>query len=64
MEQEFITGAVAPCGVAVDAGYLYWGNMGTDSKGRMIGRARVDGNEVNEAFIDAGPAPCGFAFDH
>ena len=46
----------------MDAGYRYWGNAGADDEGRMIWRAKVDGSEVNQAFIDADPAHCGLAF--
>ena len=51
-----------PCGVAVDAGHLYWANdLGT------IGRANLDGTAANANFVQAAaPArslTCGVAVD-
>ncbi len=41
IDQEFITGAFRPRGVAVDSKYVYWGN--DDIAGGTIGRANLDG---------------------
>jgi virginiamycin B lyase len=57
--QRFVSGAVNPCGVAVDEGHLYWGNQG----GRTIGRANLDGTAVNQSFIGGATGPCGIAVD-
>ncbi len=48
--EHLVTGAKAPGGIAVDGQYVYWANYTTGA----IGRARLDGSEVNERFIDTG----------
>jgi virginiamycin B lyase len=56
---SFIPGADNPCGVAVDAHYIYWA-VGT---GTTIARANLDGSNVNPNFITGATNPCGVAVD-
>jgi virginiamycin B lyase len=56
--QDFISGASTPLGVAVDGLHLYWANAGSNT----IGRASLDGTSVNESFISAS-FPVGIAVD-
>jgi virginiamycin B lyase len=56
---SFIPGASNPCGVAVDAHYIYWAN-GT---GTTIARANLDGSDANFSFITGASNPCGVAVD-
>jgi hypothetical protein len=58
VDQSFITGINAPCGVAVDGTHIYW----TNSEG-TIGRANLDGTGVDQSFITDINAPCGVAVD-
>ncbi len=55
----FIEGADNPCGVAVDAHYIYWA-VGT---GTTIARANLDGSSVDPNFITGASDPCGVAVD-
>ncbi|HSI81294.1 MAG TPA: hypothetical protein VK919_11670 [Solirubrobacterales bacterium] len=48
-----------PCGVAADGEYVYWANPVTDS----IGRAELDGEDVDPTFITGADEPCGVAVD-
>jgi hypothetical protein len=63
---SFISGASWPCGVAVDAGHLYWGNSG-ESKGATcapaIRRANLDGGDTDQAFVVGMLGLCGVALD-
>ena len=52
MNQNFITGALSPEGLAVDAGHIYWINDDTNTN--TIGRADLDGSNVNQSFITPG----------
>jgi hypothetical protein len=45
------------CGLAVDAGHIYWGDHNAES----IGRARIDGTQVEPEFIKNAGAACGVA---
>jgi hypothetical protein len=58
-KENFITGANAGCGVAVDAGHIYWGNF----SGGTIGRANLNGSGVTQNFITGANGPCGVAVD-
>jgi low-density lipoprotein receptor class B len=49
-----------PCGVAVDSANIYWADSATSS----IGRASLDGVNVNQNFIHTGPEPCALAIDN
>jgi virginiamycin B lyase len=64
VDQSFIAGASAPCGIALDASsHLYWANAGTDT----IARANSDGTAVNQSFVQTGTSGeggiCGVAVD-
>jgi virginiamycin B lyase len=66
VNQDFITGALDPCGVAVDAGHIYWANAGGTPKDRAynaLGRANLDGSGVDQRFVTGANGPCGIAVD-
>jgi hypothetical protein len=46
-------------GIVVDSGHIYWSNYGTDT----VGRADLDGTNVDESFIAAPNFPGGIAVD-
>ncbi len=48
-----------PSGVAVDAHFVYWANLGTNT----IGRANLDGSSPNPSFITGASNPSGVAVD-
>jgi hypothetical protein len=50
---NFITGASKPAGVAVDSKFIYWTEQPTSTTG-AIGRANLDGSGVNHQFITVG----------
>jgi hypothetical protein len=59
---NFITGATEPRAVAVDSDHLYWANYydcnyetdpPSSCAGGTIGRANLDGSDVNQSFITA-----------
>nr|MDQ3726287.1 hypothetical protein [Actinomycetota bacterium] len=58
IDQALVSGIAQPCGVAVDAGHLYW----ADAAG-AIGRADLDGSHLERGFIDGLDWPCGVAVD-
>ena len=69
---NFISGPTAPEGVAVDAEHIYWTNtpsaLPCTSPGNVwcastIGRANLDGSEVDAAFIAGANNPWGVAVD-
>jgi hypothetical protein len=60
VNQAFVPGALgSPCGVAVDGSHIYWGNY----FGNAVGRADINGGNVQPAFITGLNAPCGIAVD-
>ena len=59
MNESFITGASTPLGVAVDSGHVYWANAGPEA----IGRANLDGTNVEPSFISGATDPTGVAVD-
>ena len=46
-----------PAGVAVSEGHIYW----TNSDSNTIGRATLDGSDVQDQFIVTGDNPAGLA---
>jgi len=64
-EPEFITGASNPQGIAVNAEHIYWANAANDALRRQIGRAEIDGTEVEQKFVDPRTSrfPYGLALD-
>ena len=56
VNQNFITGASAPIGVAVDGAHVYWTNTATST----IGRADLGGTNVNQSFITGASSPLGW----
>jgi len=58
-----ITGASTPSGLVVDSTYIYWANQTGDE---CIGRADLDGSNVNQCFINSDNGnygPIGLAVD-
>lgn len=53
VNQEFITGASFPDAMAASSRYLYWANgaLGANPGRRAIGRARLDGTDVNQRSV-------------
>ncbi len=57
VNQKFITGASFPDAIAAGSRYLYWTNAfcapapGSGCRGRSIGRARLNGTDVNQRFL-------------
>ncbi len=60
-DRFFIPGTYKSCGVAVDGSRLLWTNRGDGIGQGSIGRASLDGNEVEAKFIDGLAEPCGVA---
>ena len=56
---DFITGAFAPEGVAVDGAHVYWSNRSSGS----VGRANLDGSGADQFFISGGDSTAGVAVD-
>jgi hypothetical protein len=50
-----------PCGVAVDGEYVYWANMAGSAPQGKIGRAKLDGSEVDNELVKGAENPCGIA---
>jgi virginiamycin B lyase len=68
--ESFITGASTPGGIALDAASVYWSNAsplgGAGSLsfgGSTIGRASLDGTNVNQSFITGASSPLGVYAD-
>jgi virginiamycin B lyase len=55
VDQDFIGGATAPCGVAVNATHVYWANLGSGT----IGRANLDGTDPDQSLVVGEANPCG-----
>lgn len=62
IEQDFIPLSVGkgPCGLAVDANHIYWGQWGDDAGG-TVGRANLDGTGVDEALVTTTGPTCSVA---
>jgi virginiamycin B lyase len=61
VNQNFITGASNLIAVTLHGDHIYWTNVGPGGLGNApIGRARIDGNDVDQNFILAG-GPAGIA---
>lgn len=59
-DPNFILGASAPCGVALDdSSHLFWANL----EGGAISRANTDGTAVEHNYIATGSQTCGVAVD-
>jgi virginiamycin B lyase len=61
VEPNFITGANAPRGVAIDGSFVYWTNA--DATG-SIGRANLDGTSPSQTFVTTAGPPQGLAVDN
>jgi RND superfamily putative drug exporter len=65
VDQDFVvvdpdSGPTNPCGVAIDDRYVYWANAtGPAGSGTTLGRARRDGMQVDDSFIEGADGPCG-----
>ncbi len=55
--ETIVTGATNPQGIDAEGEFLYWGNAGEEDATRTIGQAKLDGEGVNEAFIELGEGP-------
>lgn len=55
IDEALVSGLTRPCGVAVDGSHVYW----ADLAGMAIGRANLDGSEVDRNFISGVSSPCG-----
>ncbi len=64
-QHSFISGLTQiPNGLAIDAGHLYWTSTDSfDASMGRIGRADLNGMNVNEGFIGPGSRPDGVAVD-
>jgi hypothetical protein len=62
IDQEFVDlDEEGPCGLAIDANYIYWGRFGEESAA-YVGRADLaTGGNINEKFIATGGYTCGVA---
>ncbi len=60
---DFISAPALPCGVAVDSGHVYWADIDNFGALSYIGRAGLDGNNVEDHFvtIPGTSFPCGVA---
>lgn len=58
IDQALVANVSHPCGVAVDAGHLYWANTSGS-----IGRSNLDGSAPQREFIAGLSWPCGVAVD-
>lgn len=64
LNPDFITGADAPCGIAVDDNHVYWANYGMGTGLSSIARADLDGGNPTQPFIPlSATAVCGVAVD-
>jgi virginiamycin B lyase len=62
VNNSFVAGAMSPCGVAVDAGYVYWAQSTSGPGG--VGRASLSTQGAQNSFvIGKDPLPCGVAVD-
>ncbi len=56
-------GVSFPTGLAIDGQYIYWANSGAGLGSGSIGRARIDGTDVDQDFITGTDDPQGVAVD-
>jgi len=61
IEPAFIEGASNPQGIAVNATHIYWANAGRSAGVQAIGRATIEGDEVEQEFFDLDLVPYGVA---
>jgi virginiamycin B lyase len=63
IEESFIAGASNPHGLAVNGEFVYWANQGSATQG--IGRAKLNGSEVEQSFstIEGAGNPSAIAVD-
>jgi hypothetical protein len=53
--------AGAPCGVAVNSQYVFWGNLPGPTGSNFVGRANINGSAPNPKLIAGLGQPCGLA---
>ena len=53
--------AGAPCGVAVNSQYVFWGNLAGSTGSNFVGRANINGNAPNAGLVAGAGQPCGLA---
>jgi hypothetical protein len=62
-DAQFIPAAAAgaPCGVAVNSQYVFWGNLVGATGTNFVGRANINGNAPNPQLVAGAGEPCGLA---
>jgi hypothetical protein len=53
--------AGAPCGLAINSQYVFWGNLTGPTGPNFVGRANINGNAPNPQLIAGATRPCALA---
>jgi hypothetical protein len=62
LNPDFITGLNGSAAfLAVNSKYIFWADSGSDYNGTTIGRANLDGSDVNQSLITGAHGPFGIA---